>query len=118
MGVGDGSDTTMLSYQEIANRLGIDLRSARRRVLRSGWARTAGNDGRARVAVPLSVLPVGAVIGTPVGPNVATDDSTDTLPDGDMTRPPVPPAVMLTREDMDRLLSQAETAQAMLREQL
>ncbi len=39
-------DTVMLTYEELATRLGIDVQSARRRVLRHRWAKTKGNDGR------------------------------------------------------------------------
>lgn len=50
-------DTILLSYDELAERLGITRESARQLTLRKRWARRKGNDGRARVEVPLDALP-------------------------------------------------------------
>ena len=62
-------DTVSLTYQELADRLGIDVQSARRRALRSRWPKVPGNDGKARVSVPAAVLPVAPVtIGATVAP--------------------------------------------------
>jgi hypothetical protein len=44
--------TTALSYEEISERFGISLPSARRMVHRRKWKKTKGNDGRAVVQVP------------------------------------------------------------------
>jgi hypothetical protein len=74
MSADDDTDTIILTYQELAARLNIDVPSARRRVLRSRWARSRGNDGRARVAVPISVL---ARDGADVGSDVPLDDPSD-----------------------------------------
>ena len=63
-------DTISLSYQELAARLGIDTQSARRRVARSGWRKTPGNDGRMRVAVPADVLLTAPVTEAPTAPAV------------------------------------------------
>lgn len=52
--------TRLLSYDEVAQVLGIDRESARKRAIRGGWRRTVGNDKRTRVYVPLDVLPVEA----------------------------------------------------------
>jgi hypothetical protein len=41
-----------MSYEEIAERFGISLLSARRMVHRRKWQKTKGNDGRAVVQVP------------------------------------------------------------------
>ena len=51
-----GAETVVMTYQELAARLDIDVPSARRRVFRSRWARNRGNDGKTRIAVPTSVL--------------------------------------------------------------
>jgi hypothetical protein len=82
-------DTVSLTYQELAARLGIDAQSARRRALRSGWHKTPGNDGRARVLVPVTVLP-------------ATGTTSATPP------PAVLPAVAPTPEALSHLLSQVD----------
>jgi hypothetical protein len=51
-----GEATVWLSYGELAERLGIKPGSAKRRALERRWPRRPGNDGRARVAVPVEVL--------------------------------------------------------------
>ena len=45
-------DTHWMTYQEMAEHLGMKVESARRRAQREGWPRLPGNDGRARVGVP------------------------------------------------------------------
>jgi len=51
-------DTEMLTYKELATRLGVKLDSARKMVRRKGWRRVVGNDGATRIAVPVDVLSV------------------------------------------------------------
>lgn len=46
----------MLTYQELAERLGIETASAKARVMRGGWQRVRGNDGRVRARVPVSIF--------------------------------------------------------------
>lgn len=53
-------DTEMLTYKELAGRLGVKLESARKTVRRKGWRRVDGNDGTVRIAVPIEALPVPA----------------------------------------------------------
>lgn len=53
-----GADTRWMTYAELASRLGVEVDSAKRRVARAGWRRQAGNDGRVRVAVPLTLAKV------------------------------------------------------------
>ena len=48
-----------LTYDELADRLGIGRESARTLVKRKRWARQPGNDGRARIGVPLEEIPAG-----------------------------------------------------------
>lgn len=50
-------DTASLTYDEIAQRFEISAGSARNLVRRKRWSRTVGNDGRARIAVPVEALP-------------------------------------------------------------
>jgi hypothetical protein len=55
---GDGAEPVrIMTYRELATALGIDEESAQRRAQRRKWRRMRGNDGKARVAVPLSVVP-------------------------------------------------------------
>lgn len=49
-------DTEFLTYRELADRLGIKLDSARRMARRKGWRRETGNDGTARVHVPVEYM--------------------------------------------------------------
>src|SRR3954470_13260373 len=50
------SDVSWLSYSELAERLGIGRQSARQLAIRKRWMRKPGNDGQARVGVPLENL--------------------------------------------------------------
>ena len=49
-------DTRWMTYTELGEMLGIERLSAKRLAMRHRWPRRAGNDGAARVAVPVSVL--------------------------------------------------------------
>src|SRR4051794_15637658 len=48
--------TIALTYDDIAERLGITVPSARRLVIRRRWTKAKGNDGRAIVQVPEEFL--------------------------------------------------------------
>jgi hypothetical protein len=47
-------DVTWMSYAELGHARGIDAASAKRLALRRRWRRHLGNDGTARVAVPVT----------------------------------------------------------------
>lgn len=49
--------TEVLTYKELAERLGVKPESARKTVQRKRWKRIQGNDGVARVMVPVEYLP-------------------------------------------------------------
>src|SRR5687768_5644500 len=49
-------DVEWLTYDELADRLGIGRERARTLVKRKRWARKPGNDGRARIGLPLEDL--------------------------------------------------------------
>lgn len=49
-------ETVALTYAELAERLGIEIASAKMRARRGKWHREPGNDGRTRVQVPVEVL--------------------------------------------------------------
>jgi hypothetical protein len=49
-----------LTYDELAERLGIERESARQHVKRKRWARRPGNDGKVRIGVPEEVLSPGS----------------------------------------------------------
>jgi len=52
----DEDECQWLTYADLAAALDLKLASARRLAFRKGWRRTAGNDGLARVAVPMAEL--------------------------------------------------------------
>jgi hypothetical protein len=73
-------ETRWLSYDEIAAALRITPASARRLVARNKqWPRKAGNDGRARIGIPLERLPPDNP--TDAVPGVRHDAPHDALPD-------------------------------------
>ena len=73
-------ETRWLSYDEIAVALRITPASARRLVARNKqWPRKAGNDGRARIGIPLERLPPDNP--TDAVPDVRHDARHDALPD-------------------------------------
>jgi hypothetical protein len=49
-------DTRSLTYAELGKARGISTASAKRLALRHNWHKTAGNDGLARVRVPVAAL--------------------------------------------------------------
>ena len=102
-------DTRSLSYDELADMLGIERESARHLAFRRRWRRTKGNDGKARVDVPLEILPQPGPV-TPTGgrPDSPTDSSTDT-PAGSLTGS----ETVLTRH-IERLEAMLTDAQARL----
>src|SRR5829696_6438315 len=71
----DGSapdmDLVWLTYDELADRLGIERESARQQVKRRRWARRPGNDGKVRVGVPEEVLGARSEPGTERATNPA-----------------------------------------------
>lgn len=78
----DTSDTRWLTYDEIGAALAITPDSARRLVARKKWPRRAGNDGRARIGVPVERIPDTPPVMPPdVIPDVQTDDTPDNRDD-------------------------------------
>lgn len=53
----DENEGEWLTYDEAAERLGIKADSVRRRAASRKWKRRQGNDGKARVFVPLDAIP-------------------------------------------------------------
>lgn len=50
------TDMLRLTYQDIADRLGIKKEAAKSRVRRAGWTRSQGNDGVMSILVPKDVF--------------------------------------------------------------
>lgn len=61
----DSDAVRLMTYDEIADALGIARESARQLVIRKRWSRSKGNDGKARIAVPLEALPSESTSDTP-----------------------------------------------------
>ncbi|KXV55624.1 hypothetical protein AD946_00055, partial [Gluconobacter thailandicus] len=51
-------NTEILTYRQLADRLGLSLEAARARVRRGGWLKITDNYGIVRVSVPVSTLNV------------------------------------------------------------
>jgi hypothetical protein len=66
------SDTKWMTYAELAEVLGIGGDSARNLVRRKRWPRQAGNDGLARVGVPVEYIAESAKPDTPADPPIDT----------------------------------------------
>lgn len=71
--------TLVLTYAELAARLSIKPASAKRLAQRRKWHRVVGNDGVARVHVPLSAIP-DDILGDVIAP-VPDDMSPPVAPD-------------------------------------
>jgi hypothetical protein len=68
-----------LTYPEAAKALGVAPASVAKRATRRRWPRQLGNDGRARIGVPLAALPE---------PAVSLDSPPDIPPDSPGDSPP------------------------------
>jgi hypothetical protein len=106
-------DTVWLTYHELADRLGIGLESARTLVKRKRWPRQKGNNGLARIEVPLEHLAA-----RPASPGRSPDHDLDRSPerppgqDPDRVSDHDPTAVAVLSRTMQRLESQLERALA------
>lgn len=75
----------VLTYAELAKRLAIKPASAKRLAQRRKWVRVVGNDGIARIHVPLSAVP------DDVPDDVASDVTDDVAP---VVSPPASPELV------------------------
>jgi hypothetical protein len=75
------SDTRWLTYDELAEALGIAPDSARRLVARKKWPRKQNNEGRALVAVPSEYLDNRPDSSPDVSPDIEDDATPDSSPD-------------------------------------
>src|SRR5829696_8363426 len=83
------SDVTWLSYSELSERLGIGRQSARQLAIRKRWMRKPGNDGQARVGVPLEALTRPETC-KPTRPATRTEAGNETRPEAHATPPATP----------------------------
>jgi hypothetical protein len=94
--------TVWLTYDELAERLGIERESARQHVKRKHWARQKGNDGKVRIGIPEEVLSVRSEPGVEGGTEPVQAPVQPLVQDPGVT-------VVLTRH-IERLEAQLEEA--------
>lgn len=82
-------DVRWMTYAEAAAALGVNPESVAKRMRRRGWATRLGNDGKPRVAVPVSVLPT-VLQHVPV---TVPDSPLDAVPSAAVINPPLSPEV-------------------------
>lgn len=92
--------TVWLTYDELAERLGIERESARQHVKRKHWARQKGNDGKVRIGVPEEVLSARSEPDTEGGTDAVHTPAHAPAPDPSVT-------AVLTRH-IERLEAQLE----------
>src|SRR4051812_4621294 len=100
-----------LTYEEVADALGIGQASARVIARRKHWPRRAGNDRKARIGVPEDVIASRNITGN------GSDNSSDNASGNDA--PTVPPTVpehdlQQARIDIARLEARIDALQAIL----
>lgn len=74
-------DTKSLTYAELGDALGIAAASAKRLSIRHRWQKHQGNDGKARVTVPVEYLQVEKPVARDVTSDLKTDVSEDVTSD-------------------------------------
>src|SRR4051812_18056037 len=105
--MGDGGgDARWLTYAELAQLRGISRASAERLAHRKRWRRQAGNDGRARLLVPLTEITPPQAIAPSIIPDARPDVGPDVTLDAWVGASPVEQAL---REQLDREIGRADT---------
>lgn len=107
----ENPDTVWLTYDEAAAKLGVKADSVRRRAASRKWPRRVGNDGLARVGIPVSIIPDRTPVAIP-------DDNTENPDNSDKIRIAVLEAegrqlrerLADTQADRDRLAGLLEKA--------
>jgi DNA repair exonuclease SbcCD ATPase subunit len=106
MSTDDGTDVRWMTYDEMAEALGITPDSARRLVARRKWPRRAGNDGRARIGVPAERIPDSP---PDTLPDVNQDDSQDDPPD---SRDDITPVLKVLTQHIERIEKELESVKS------
>jgi hypothetical protein len=89
-------DVRWLTYSEAAAAMRVDRETVARRARRRKWDKQLGNDGKPRVAVPVSALPSIPETVRSDFPDTFPDDAADSTPSlPDMTRLENPAAALL-----------------------
>jgi hypothetical protein len=100
-------DTRLLTYEELGLALNITPASAKRLAIRRKWAKTIGNDGKSRVAVPVERLTVTPPSVTPIAGDDTSDDTRDAA--GDITGDNGDTVVAVLTRHIERLEGQIES---------
>src|SRR3954466_5677693 len=82
----DTDDITWMTYVDLGRARGISTASAKRLAIRRRWRRHQGNDGTARVAVPITEANQREPRPDPVTRDITGDVSSETIATGDITR--------------------------------
>jgi hypothetical protein len=102
-----------MTYAELGRLRGISAASAKRLALRHGWRKTAGNDGLARVSVPVTALAMTPETTPAMTPATKASVIGDILP----TPPVLPQALSLLTDAWRQELEARKTAEAEARQQ-
>jgi hypothetical protein len=97
-------NTVSLSYEELAQRMGITTKSARNHVRRKRWQTSLGNDGKARVTIPLDELPEA----TSEAPSAASSEPPSEAPSHPVHQLQARVAVLESQLASERALTDAE----------
>jgi hypothetical protein len=100
-------DTRLLTYEELGLALNITPASAKRLAIRRKWAKTIGNDGKSRVAVPVERLTLTPPSVTPIAGDDTSDDTRDTA--SDVTGDKGDTVVAVLTRHIERLEGQIES---------
>lgn len=101
-----GDELIWLTYDELADRLGIERESARQQVKRKRWARRPGNDGKVRIGVPEDVLHPGTEAGSQDGTDPVQSPAHEPIQVPDQ----VPAVIGVLTRHVERLELQLEAA--------
>lgn len=109
-------ETKLLTYAELADALGINPASAKRLAIRRGWQKTPGNDGKARVAVPIERLMVERSDPRDNTGDNAGDDTQDSPGDvpGDREPPSFLAATAILTQHIERLSNELQEVRSTL----
>ncbi len=102
--------TVYLTYDELAERLGISAGSVRNLVRRKRWSRTTGNDGKARIAVPSDALPEAPPMAPPEAPSAGPQEAPQVGPQPSGFEADL--AALRALVDAERARADAEAARA------
>lgn len=81
-------DLRWMTYAEAAAALGVNPESVAKRTRRNSWRRRTGNDGKPRIGVPVSALPVPPIV-PPSVPVIVPDNTAESSASVPDINPPI-----------------------------